>query len=172
LLVVNGDRTDLSVHLEEYFPLASLLRYRTNSEQLDNQDLFVNPILVMPYLALLQLNVEFLANLRFAQEISSRENTEITVFLNYLTILFVNLGILSITSDISLICRSKFLLDIKSDFRQIERFQGLSGSFSQLLAASTEDLISAYTQGMKNHFGTERFRETSVGLSHKTFEEV
>lgn len=77
----------------------------------------------MLYLALLQLDVEFLANLGFAQEISSRKNTEITVFLNYLTILFVNLGILSITSHIGFVGGSEFLLKIKSNLLQIERLQ-------------------------------------------------
>jgi len=124
LLIVDRDRTDLPVHLEEYFSLTSLLRYWSNSKQLDNQNLFVNPILVVVlYLALLQLDVEFLADLGLAQEISSRKNTEITVFLNYLTILFVNLGILSITSHIGFVSGSEFLLKVKSDLFQIERFQ-------------------------------------------------
>jgi hypothetical protein len=173
LLIVDRDRTDLSVHLEEYFSLTSLLGYRSNSKQLDNQDLSVNAILVVVlYLALLQLDVEFLANLGFAQEISSRKNTEITVFLNYLTILFVNLGILSITGHIGFVSGSEFLLKVKSDLLQIERFQGFSRSFSQLLTTSTEDLMSALAQEMKNHLRSQRFRETSVWLTHKTLEEI
>lgn len=103
----------------------------------------------MPYFALLQFNIEFLANLGLAQEISSRKNTEIAVFLNYLTVFFVNLGILSITGDITFIRRSKFLFNIKPDLLQIVWFQWFTGSFSQFFTAPAEDLISVWGQNLK-----------------------
>ena len=87
-----------------------------------------------------------------------------------LTILFIQLGILSVTCNISFICRSEFLFDIKTNFFQIKGFQRLSGTFSQHLSTSTKNLSSAISQ--RNYLCAKRFWEASIWLAHKAFEEV
>lgn len=122
-------------------------------------------------LALLQFDIEFLANFRFTQEISCWENTEITVFLNNLTIFFVYFGILRITCNISLISRSEFLFNIESNLFQIKWLQEFSRSFTQFWSSSTKNLVINF-QSDRTNFCTKRFGEASIRLSHQTFEKV
>jgi hypothetical protein len=105
----------------------------------------LTPLAIESNLALFQLNIEFLANLRFTQEKPCWKNTKISIFLDNLTIFFIHLGILSITCNIGFICRPEFLFNIKSNFFQIKGFQGLARTFSQFLPAPTENLGLAQT---------------------------
>lgn len=55
-------------------------------------------------LALLQFNVELLANLGFGQEIPRWKDTEITILLDNLAVFFIDFWILGITRHIRFVC--------------------------------------------------------------------
>ena len=92
MFILNRDGTNFTIHFEENFTLTRLLRYRSNSKQLHNQ-----------HLALLQLDIEFLANFRFTEEIPCGKDTQVAVFLYYSAILLVYFGILRVTGDIGFV---------------------------------------------------------------------
>lgn len=148
LVVVNGNLADLTVHLVEHLTLAGVLGERTDSKELENEDL-----------ALLELDVELLADLGPGQEVLGRKDGEITVLGHELFVVLEDLGIHDVAGDIALGGAAELASELLADLGEVDRLEEETGAGVEL-ATATESL------------GTERLGETTVGLAHHTLEEL
>lgn len=149
LLVNDGDLSDLAVHLEEDFTLAGVLREGTDSKELQNEDL-----------ALLELDVELLANLRSGEEVSSRKNGKITVLLDELLVVLKDLGIHDVRGDIAFgDGGTELLAELALDLGEVDGVEEQTGALIEL-ASATESV------------GAQRLGESTEGLAHHTLEEL
>lgn len=148
LVVKYGDLSDFTVHLEEDFTLASVLAERTDSEELQDEDL-----------ALLELDVELLANLRLGEEVSGWQDGQVTVLHLELLVVLKDLGVHDVGCDVALRNGTTVLLSqILLDLGEVNGLEEQTRALVKL-AATTESIRA------------ERLGESSVWLAHETLEE-
>jgi hypothetical protein len=149
LLVHNGDLADLSVQLEEDFTLASVLTERADCQELQDEDL-----------ALLELDVELLANLRLGQEVASGQHREVTELVCPLLVVLKHLGVHDVGSNISLRDGGAILLrEVLLDLGEVDRLEEETRALVEL-SATTESVCA------------ERLGEAARRLTDETLEEV
>lgn len=149
LVVINGNLTDLSVHLEEDLTLTSLLGKRTDSQKLEDEGL-----------ALLDVDVELLVDLWLGQEVLGWENREITVLGDKVLVVSEDLWIHVVRSNITLRGIGVLGLQISLDLDEVDWSERLSWSLREKLTLATESL------------GAEWLWESTEWLTHQTLEEV
>lgn len=145
--IVDGNLSDLTVHLVEHLTLASLFGQRPNSQQLEDK-----------HLTLLQLDGELLADLRTAEEVFGRQDGEITVLGDEFAVVFEHLGVHGVTCHVAFGGLAEFLADLILDLGEVEWGEMEAGAGVELASVS---------EGA----GAERLREPTVGLAHETLEE-
>lgn len=147
--VGNDDSSGLSVELEEALPGSLLGVQGTDGQQLDGQGL-----------SLLDGDGHLLVDLGLAEEVSGRDNRQVSVLLNEALELLEHLGVHAVRLDIKVVDVSAVLLsELGLDFGEVERLHAQTGSRVDSLLVP-DDLRS---QG---------FGESLVRLSEVSLEEL
>lgn len=147
LVVVHRHLSDLAVHLVEDLALPSVLTERSDCQQLEDK-----------HLALLQLNIELLANLRARQKVPRRQHAEVAVLVDPLAIVLKDLGVHGIRRKIRVGDGAKLLLELLLGLGKVKRLEVEAGTLVHL---------APVTEGVR----AEGLGETAVRLSHEAFEE-
>ncbi len=148
LLVNDGDLADFTVHLKEHLTLTSVLAQRTDSKELQNQDL-----------ALLQLDVELLTNLGLGKEEAGGEDREVTVLLNELAVVLKDLGVHDMRGNVALSDGDVVLLtQVLLDLSKVDRVEVKARALVKLATSA---------QGISS----ERLGESAVWLTHQALKE-
>lgn len=149
LLVDDGDLSDLAVHLEEDLTLAGVLGEGTDSKELEDKNL-----------ALLELNVELLTNLRAREEVPSGQDGKIAVLLDKLLVVLKDLGVHDVRGNIALSDGGTILLgEIALGLGEVDGVEVQTRSLVELASA---------TEGIRS----QRLGEAAVGLTHHTLKEL
>lgn len=149
LVIDNSDLADFTVHLKEDLTLTSVLAQRSNSKELEDQNL-----------ALFELNAELLTNFRLGKEIASRQHRQVSVLRNKLAVVLIDLGVHDVRGNVALSDGAGVLLDeLLLDLGKVNGVQEETGALVEL-AASTKSI------------GAERLGESAVRLAHQTLKEL
>ena len=148
MLVVDGDLADLAVHLVEDFTLAGLVAKRADGEKLEDE-----------HLALLQLDLELLADLGAVEEVLGRQHGQVAELVGELLEVLVDLGVHGVRGDVALGAAAELLLELLADGVEVEGLEVETGALVHL---------AALAEGL----GAKRLGEAAVRLAHETLEEL